>query len=93
MNIETNEQFVNWDQEAIVNKLREAVCEVTFTKTNGERRVMRCTLNPSVIPQFEDVQKRTKKENSDIQAVYDVASQGWRSFRWDSLKDYKGTVE
>lgn len=95
MNIETDVQYAAWDKEAIVNKLREAVCEVTFLKTNGEQRVMRCTLDPSVLPQIEvteDTVKRTKKENPDVLAVYDVVAQGWRSFRWDLLKDYKDVV-
>jgi hypothetical protein len=32
--------------------------------------------------------KRTKKENPDVQAVYDVKAPGWRSFRWDLVKDF-----
>jgi hypothetical protein len=32
--------------------------------------------------------KRTKKENVDAQAVYDVKASGWRSFRWDLVKDF-----
>lgn len=84
------EDFV-LNKQDIINKLHKNVCEVTFTKTNGEERVMLCTLNTSVIPIVEssdDTPKRTKKENLDVQAVYDVTANGWRSFRWDSVKGF-----
>lgn len=78
------------DKEAIIKSLRETICKVTFTKTNGEERVMYCTLNQSMIPSDNETSetKRTKKENPDVQAVYDVKAPGWRSFRWDLLKDF-----
>jgi hypothetical protein len=36
--------------------------------------------------------KRTKKENPDVQPVYDVKASGWRSFRWDSVKDFTSEI-
>lgn len=90
----TVETKVEWDKEAIVNKLREVICEVTFTKVNGKRRVMQCTLNPSIIPAVESTTetKRTKKENPEVLAVYDTTAQGWRSFRWDLLENVTGKI-
>lgn len=78
------------DKDNIIRSLHETTCKVTFTKTNGEERVMYCTLNESMIPKAEDMSetKRTKKENPDVQPVYDVKSAGWRSFRWDSVKEF-----
>lgn len=89
-----NKTIVEWDKEAIVNKLREAICEVSFLKVNGERRVMRCTLNPYIIPAVENTSeiKRTKKENPEVLAVYDTAAKGWRSFRWDLLENVIGEI-
>lgn len=77
-------------RESMVETLHETICRVTFTKTNGEERIMYCTLNETMIPQLEvsDEQKRTKKENPDVQPVYDVKAAGWRSFRWDSVKEF-----
>jgi len=81
-----------WNKEYIVGKLHEKVCKVVFTKTNGDTRVMHATLNESLLPAQVDleehIQKRTKKPNPDVLAVYDVQASGWRSFRWDSLKDF-----
>ena len=39
-----------YEREKLISDLKQAVCEVTFTKVNGERRVMRCTLDPKVLP-------------------------------------------
>jgi len=97
MDLESNNELKSeWDKEYIVNKLREEICEVTFTKVNGEQRVMRCTLNPSLIPVFEyteaDAPKKAKKENPEVLAVFDAAANGWRSFKWDLLKEFKGSA-
>jgi hypothetical protein len=54
------------DKQAIIEQLNENICEVTFTKVNGDLRVMQCTLNSSIIPVLdtsENTSKRTKKEN------------------------------
>lgn len=77
-------------KDTILETLHETICKVTFTKTNGEERVMYCTLNESMIPKVEETSetKRTKKENPDVQPVYDVKAAGWRSFRWDSVKEF-----
>ena len=63
---------------------------VTFTKKDGEERVMECTTSPELVPPAPVVEdpapKREKKVNNDICAVYALDVQAWRSFRWDSVK-------
>lgn len=84
------------NQEEIKKALQEGVCTVTFTKVNGDERVMTCTTKEDLLPAKpvqevgteEPVETKTKKLNPDIHAVYDVKAEGWRSFRWDSLKDF-----
>lgn len=76
------------ETDAMKKSLRESVCKVTFTKVNGEKRVMHCTLNETMIPPVTAEGKQTKKENPEVQPVYDVEAQGWRSFRWDSLIEF-----
>lgn len=85
-------QEVKFDREDIVEKLKSRICQVTFIKKDGTTRVMNCTLNSSMIPQVkleEDRVRRTKTENPDVLAVYDVESFGWRSFKWDSLLNFR----
>jgi len=83
---------MQFDKEEIVKKLREGVCKVAFTKANGETRLMHCTLNEALLPEMssEEVDKTAtkRKDNPDTLAVWDVEKDGWRAFRWDSLKTF-----
>lgn len=78
------------DKEALVKTLHETIVKVTFTKVNGDTRVMHCTLNeaelPEVVKEIEEKAPREKKP--DVLAVWDVEAKGWRSFRWDSLIEW-----
>ena len=52
-----------------IDKLKLGPCEVTFTKVNGESRVMVCTLDEGVVPQYEKKTDRTKASNDDVVSV------------------------
>ena len=75
--------------------LQERVVGVTFTKKDGTERVMQATLSENLIPKAPihatntnnpiDFSK-TKKINTEVQPVFDIEAQSWRSFRWDSIK-------
>ena len=75
--------------------LSESVVKVTFTKKDGSERVMSCTLSENLIPKAPihvtntnnpiDFSK-TRKINTEVQPVFDIEAQSWRSFRWDSIK-------
>ena len=66
------------------------VLKVTFTKKDGSERVMVCTRDHELIPE-DDLPKYVKegteppKENVQICNVYEIDN-GWRSFRYDSVK-------
>jgi len=77
--------------------LHEGVVKVRFTKVNGELRLMKCTLDPAVLPPHEtntdlpiDFPKPIN-ENLDVLRVWDVEAEGWRSFRLDSIIGYTYT--
>ena len=78
----------------MLDKLREEVCTVTFTKVNGEKRVMDCTLNMKTIPK-EHQPKSDGNLAEGVEAtinvikVYDVKAEGWRSFRVDSVTQFR----
>lgn len=68
---------------------------VTFTKKDGTERVMKCTTNDSLVPHIVEeslTPKREKKPNEDVMSVYDLEAHGWRSFRWDSIKQVSLTL-
>lgn len=70
----------------VKNALHSGVAIVSFTKANGEVREMRCTLRSDMIPATPIVEGKTsKKENPDVQAVWDLDKSAWRSFRFDSV--------
>lgn len=88
----------NYQRQSIINDLKQSVCEVTFTKVNGERRIMRCSLDSRYLPPITAEQmkhldeQQQKPENQEIIAVWDVEKGGWRSFRVDSV-EYVQEVE
>lgn len=62
---------------------------VTFTKKDGTERVMKCTLDPDILPKQEvkEGQDRTERLKTDtVMPVYDVEVKGWRSFTIKSVK-------
>ena len=73
------------------DSLHQGMCKVVFTKKNGDERIMHCTLQESMLPEQMDIEEeiQKKKPNPDVLAVWDVEAKGWRSFRWDSVKDFK----
>ena len=80
-----NPEFQEW----LKGILRGGVVTVTFTKKNGDERVMKCTLNAEHLPQIQkeatEVSEVRQTSNTSL-AVFDVEAQGWRSFKWDSVK-------
>lgn len=72
------------------NVLETDVVEVTFTKKDGSERILKCTLKEDVLPEVQN--KEAKEKSQEALAVWDVESEGWRSFRWDSIKSVKFTI-
>lgn len=68
--------------------LSKCIAEITFTKTDGSVREMRCTLMSDYLPvrQIEEnVRHVPRRENDNVLAVWDIDTQDWRSFRLDSV--------
>ena len=74
----------------LAGMLEQSVVEVTFTKKDGTERVMNCTLLEDYLPETTGA---GRSAGSDAFAVFDVDADGWRSFRWDSIKAVKLSVE
>lgn len=78
-----------YNRDTVLNDLRKFVSEVTFTKNNGETRVMRCTLREDLLP--EDYSEHAEREknyhssNPDLITAWDVQKGGWRSFNISSV--------
>jgi len=74
-------------RDQIIETLQAGLMEVTFTKTNGEERVMKCSLHKSFTVNLTEEVKNTNERamNEDVIPVWDVEKGGWRSFRLDSI--------
>ena len=79
-----DDEFVRSDLQT---QLRDEILEVTFTKVNGDKRVMNCTLMEQIMPTTTEEKKDTtdKKVNEDILSVWDIDAKGWRSFRINTV--------
>lgn len=78
--------------------LHNHICEVTFTKVNGEQRVMPCTLKEGVVPPAPVHVTNTenpidfpkvKKQNPETMSVFCTDKKEWRSFRVANVTNVK----
>lgn len=83
-------------KDHIVNLLRKGICEVTFTKVNGEERTMPCTLRADLLPEAEhkDLTFETIRERKDnVLSVWCTDKSAWRSFRVENVIQVNPTYE
>ena len=73
----------------LLSLLKDSDVTVTFEKNDGTERVMKCTLKEDTIkPNPSGLKARPgRKHNPDVCSVWDIESDGWRSFRFDSIKN------
>jgi hypothetical protein len=72
--------------------LQTNLCTITFTKKNGDERVMKCTLDGQHMPLIQKEATEVgevRQKSKDALSVFDVDAQGWRAFRWDSIKRFE----
>lgn len=84
-----NELFEKTITNRIKNLLRVDWIMVKFTKINGEKRTMICTLAQDLMPSyaFTEGHKPKIKQNSDTISVWSRDDEGWRSFRVDLIEE------
>jgi hypothetical protein len=87
-----NEQDLDRFQKWLRSHLKMGPMTITFTKVNGDERVMKCTTDPTYI-MFKDPavleSKLDRKQSKDVISVYDLENNAWKSFRWDSVKQVR----
>lgn len=76
-------------QEDLINLLEQNVLVVDFTKLNGDKRVMTCTLREDMKPPATKKdpmsQKKVREVSDKVVSVWDVNAKGWRSFRYERI--------
>ena len=76
-------------REDLVDRLKQSVVNVVFTKADGSERTMNCTLKLENIPEDQHP-KNTIKSESDQIRVFDTDIDAWRSFNFGSVKTIDG---
>lgn len=82
-----------WTKEENANQMKRALIDgtivVKFKKVDGSERVMKCTLNTEIIPEYilESV-KNVKPKKEGVMSVWDVEKEQWRSFRTDNVIEW-----
>lgn len=84
----------------ILADLRANICEVTFTKANGDERTMICTLIPDFLPKPDPTLVLGSIYADSIQSnmidnivVWDIEENAWRSFKPSRVTDIKFSKE
>jgi hypothetical protein len=87
---------MNITQQELHDLLVNNECVVTFTKVNGEKIEMPCTLKSDIVPPApppkviaEGEIAKVKKSNPDVVNVWCLDKKEWRSFRFVNLIDVK----
>jgi len=73
-------------RDDLVKLLQENIVQVTFTKLDGEERIMPCTLKAEYFP---NPKQNAEQKNEKTVAVWALESNGFRSFRYDRVKSIK----
>ena len=76
-------------REDLDRLLEQNVLVVDFTKLNGDKRVMTCTLRedmkPAATKKDPMSQEKVRKVSGAVVSVWDVNAKGWRSFRYERV--------
>lgn len=85
------------EKESLRLMLHEGEVSVEFTKVDGTKREMLCTLSSAKIPEGqlptqEDTEKSARKTSDEALRVFDLQKNAWRSFRYDSINKINGEV-
>lgn len=73
----------------IVPLLCSGLCEITFTKKDGTERTILATLMNDLIPVEKQPKGASRVHSEEVQPVYEVELDEWRSFRWDSVISFR----
>lgn len=78
------------DRNNVISMLKEGTHEVTFIKKDGTKRVMKASLEPTILQEVSGTTTFSDYlyDNNQIRCV-DVEKKSWRSFCLDSVIDFK----
>lgn len=75
-------------KQTIRQMLQDGVVEIEFVKRDGSLRTLVGTLNMDTIPTDKHPLGTGRPKPPEVQTVFDLEIEEWRSFRWDSLQSW-----
>jgi len=82
----TSSETLAFNKNVVRELLRENNAEILFTKKDGTKRLMKCTLRESEIVQYEKKTERTVKDNDSVLAVWDLEAAAWRTVNISTIE-------
>jgi hypothetical protein len=82
----TSNETLEFNKTDLRNLLRENNAEILFTKKDGTKRLMKCTLRESEMAQYEKKTDRVVKENDSILSVWDLEASAWRTVNISTIE-------
>jgi hypothetical protein len=89
INIDSPDVIFPNREDELIKLLKDHIVLVTFTKKNGDERVMLCTRKAMYIENELASGSSKKKANNDVIAVWSFDDDEWRSFRKDSVIEHQ----
>jgi hypothetical protein len=80
------------NKQQMLDELRDGACTVSFTKVNGDARVMPCTLVEANIPVGAKSKGTGKTMSDETIAVFATDIGEWRSFRVDGVTSFVNSI-
>ena len=79
-----------FDRTYVETTLKTSVCTAVFTKADGTRREMRCTLIDTYLPEnYQGKGMILNETDRNSVSVWDIDNGGWRAFRLDTLIEFR----
>lgn len=76
-------------KDSVRELLRNNYVEIIFTKKDGSKRTMKCTLREGEIIPYEKKTERTAKVNDSILAVWDLEAAAWRTVNINTIESVR----
>ena len=78
-------------KQEVKDLLSKGAVTISFQKADGTPRLMHCTLNENMFRYDYKENGGERKSKDDVLSVWDIDSNGWRSFRWDRVREVNDT--
>ncbi len=79
-----------YQRDDLLRSLRSTMMLISFTKSTGEKRQMKCTLMPEYmikngIKYNQQADKKFHNDHPDLLVVWDMEKKDWRAFHVSSV--------